>query len=685
MIKTLPKHIREKLNDDQLYIHLNLFIKFDKDGSGHVDSEELKSMLEELGFGDVSHNDCLAMIADLDADNTGNISFEEFNDLLIGLMYDDRNDSRDDDEDATNDDREQAASVLQKQFRSFLSRKETHVPRQSCHDNVEREIEKSIVSHDARGMTRLQLRRRLLPCDTYFDGNVQLQFGNVLHSHDTELLKDSVTPRATPTTNPERSEGEDNPQYLAVREQNAAKCIQRHFRLSVHRRELKKHKIPRMPMEKLRYFLLPADKNDAAVKIQGCFRGFWYRLDHSRTVKWVKRYIDNFFATFFSARGFTVLDVLRDIRIRDRRRKFSIRLQKFVRNKQRTDRILQWRDKYIVQRLSAVNTIQRNYRWYLIKKRVYEKRTKAAIEIQMFFFGVRRARKYVEYVRELRALQNLKAIEIQKMARGLIARRITVAKMRQEQRQRIMRISSVLIQSIWRGYRQRYVDVLGSIFWRMWKKFIIKLQQKIQEHKRIHENRQLYLLKVKNLRDVRQKNLNLYTSLKQVRAETKAFLNKKLRRPVRVVANRDDEIYRNSSPVQFKNAKKTSEFGIPYNAHAECERRKHVEAELRQKETKITKLRSKVKFLKEKLCNDSKKHEDDRKNKIKNQFKQLSDRQLMHFQRKNLYESLIGLNEAQEIPLKTLKKYGLDKEDGQPFDSTAISLPGLDRSPQKYG
>ena len=110
-----------------------------------------------------------------------------------------------------------------------------------------------------------------------------------------------------------------------------------------------------------------------------------------------------------------------------------------------------------------------------------------------------------------------------------------------------------------------------------------------------------------------------------------------------------------------------------------------MEAQRRQKETKITKLRSKVKFLKEKLCNDSKKHEDDRKNKIKNQFKQLSDRQLMHFQRKNLYESLIGLNEAQEIPLKTLKKYGLDKEDGQPFDSTAISLPGLDRSPQKYG
>ena len=44
-------------------------------------------MLEELGFGDVNHDDCVAMIADLDADDTGNISFEE---KLIGLMYDDR-------------------------------------------------------------------------------------------------------------------------------------------------------------------------------------------------------------------------------------------------------------------------------------------------------------------------------------------------------------------------------------------------------------------------------------------------------------------------------------------------------------------------------------------------------------------------------------------------------------------
>ena len=145
----------------------------------------------------------------------------------------------------------------------------------------------------------------------------------------------------------------------------------------------------------------------------------------------------------------------------------------------------------------------------------------------------------------------------------------------------------------------------------------------------------------------------------------------------RIIPKRDDEIYQNSSPVQLKNFKKKGGIGIPYNAHAESEQRRQVETELRKKEKKITKLRSKVRFLKEKLNNDSKKHEDDRKNRSKEQFKQLSDRQLMHFRRKSLYGSLIGLNEAEEIPLETLKKYGLDNEDHQPFDSTPISLPGV--------
>ena len=219
----------------------------------------------------------------------------------------------------------------------------------------------------------------------------------------------------------------------------------------------------------------------------------------------------------------------------------------------------------------------------------------------------------------------------------------------------------------------------------MWKNFIIKLQQKINEYKRIQKNRQLYLLKVNELRHARQKNLQLYTSLKQVRVETKAILNKKIRRPARIVPKRDDEIYQNSSPVQLKNFKEKGGFGIPYNAHAESERRRQVETELRKKKTKISKLRSKVRFLKEKLSNDSKKHDDDRKIRSKEQFKQLSDRQLMHSRRKSLYRSLIGLNEAEEISLETLKKYGLDHEDHQPSDSTVINLPDLGHSPQKLG
>ena len=564
-----------------------------------------------------------------------------------------------------------------------MSGKETHLTRESDSDYEIHKSKTNIPVHIPHGTTKLQLRQRLLPCDSYYDSDLQRLPERALS--DAAFLEDIEHPQAALNVTLETNEDADSANYLAVHKENAAKCIQRHFRLRVNQRELKKPIKPRMPKEKLRYFLLPADKNDAAIKIQSCFRGFWYRIDHKRTVRWAKRYIDNFFVTFFSASGFTVLNVLRDIRIRDRRRKFSIRLQKFVRNKQRIDRILRWRDQYIDRRLMAVCLIQRNYRWYLIKKRVYERRSKAAIEIQMFFFGVRRARKYVEFVRELRALQNLKAIEIQRMIRGFITRRVILVQMRREQRERIMNAASVVIQSSWRGYRQRYIDILGSIFWRMWKNFIIKLQQKINEYKRIQKNRQLYLLKVNELRHVRQKNLQLYTSLKQVRVETKAILNKKIRRPARIVPKRDDEIYQNSSPVQLKNFKEKGGFGIPYNAHAESERRRQVETELRKKKTKISKLRSKVRFLKEKLSNDSKKHDEDRKIRSKEQFKQLSDRQLMHSRRKSLYRSLIGLNEAEEISLETLKKYGLDHEDHQPSDSTVINLPDLGHSPQKLG
>jgi Ca2+-binding EF-hand superfamily protein len=46
---------------------------FDKDGSGLVSAEELKSVLEGAGTVDFDK-----MIADLDTNNDGDISFDEF-------------------------------------------------------------------------------------------------------------------------------------------------------------------------------------------------------------------------------------------------------------------------------------------------------------------------------------------------------------------------------------------------------------------------------------------------------------------------------------------------------------------------------------------------------------------------------------------------------------------------------
>ena len=175
IIEQLPERIRNKLTDDQLYIHLSLFIKFDADGSGQVDSNELESMLNELGFGDTTQDDCKAMIEELDADNTGNISFEEFNDLLVGLMYDEEEEADDDEAE-----RENAALVLQKQFRNYLSTKEIISNEQGGEEN-------NLIKHDDKEsgeiassnstfensvivpnkISKLQLKKQLLPCDNY--------------------------------------------------------------------------------------------------------------------------------------------------------------------------------------------------------------------------------------------------------------------------------------------------------------------------------------------------------------------------------------------------------------------------------------------------------------------------------------------------------------------------------------
>ena len=103
---------------------------------------------------------------------------------------------------------------------------------------------------------------------------------------------------------------------------------------------------------------------------------------------------------------------------------------------------------------------------------------------------------------------------------------------------------------------------------------------------------------------------------------------------------------------------------MPYNAHAEYARRKLVEDDLEKKNFKIKKLNRKANFLKRKLYNDDKRLEEERKVRRKDQLQQLSDRHVMHFQRKNMYKSIIGMNRNDDgsanIPSETLAKYGLD-------------------------
>ena len=54
-----------------------VFQEFDKDGSGAVDNDEMKAMVESLGM-IVSDKELAAMVKDADEDSSGEIEFPEF-------------------------------------------------------------------------------------------------------------------------------------------------------------------------------------------------------------------------------------------------------------------------------------------------------------------------------------------------------------------------------------------------------------------------------------------------------------------------------------------------------------------------------------------------------------------------------------------------------------------------------
>ncbi len=90
------------LTEDEVMEIKEAFDLFDSDKSGEISTEELKAALKNLGI-DAKNQTLTNMMADLDKDNSGQIDFGEFIDMMTAKMSD--RDTRED---------------LEKVFRLFL-------------------------------------------------------------------------------------------------------------------------------------------------------------------------------------------------------------------------------------------------------------------------------------------------------------------------------------------------------------------------------------------------------------------------------------------------------------------------------------------------------------------------------------------------------------------------------------
>merc|ERR1712170_148137 len=81
------KYERPGLTSDEVEEIKEAFDLFDSDQSGAISVSELTSAMKSLGF-DVKHAVVFQMIAELDADGSGEIEFEEFLDMMTARISD---------------------------------------------------------------------------------------------------------------------------------------------------------------------------------------------------------------------------------------------------------------------------------------------------------------------------------------------------------------------------------------------------------------------------------------------------------------------------------------------------------------------------------------------------------------------------------------------------------------------
>lgn len=75
------KEIASKFSEYQKTKFRRIFLSHDKDGSGQIDSHEIKTAMSEAGY-DVSDQQVSELMQGYDSDNSGQLSFEEFMEFI---------------------------------------------------------------------------------------------------------------------------------------------------------------------------------------------------------------------------------------------------------------------------------------------------------------------------------------------------------------------------------------------------------------------------------------------------------------------------------------------------------------------------------------------------------------------------------------------------------------------------
>lgn len=88
-----PSISRPGLSEDEIEEIREAFNLFDTDGSGTIDPNELTTAMKSLGF-EAKNKTIYQMISDIDKDGKGEITFEEFLDVMTARIGD--TDSRED-------------------------------------------------------------------------------------------------------------------------------------------------------------------------------------------------------------------------------------------------------------------------------------------------------------------------------------------------------------------------------------------------------------------------------------------------------------------------------------------------------------------------------------------------------------------------------------------------------------